>query len=46
MFCEPKQPVPQSDKLPGLQYYNQAVHRAAFALPEFARARLEGSLTQ
>ena len=28
-----------------LRYYNPQVHRAAFALPEFARAALADSLT-
>ncbi len=28
-----------------LRYYNAGIHRAAFALPEFARAALAGSLT-
>jgi spermidine synthase len=33
-------PPAGSDKLKPMRYYNQQVHAAAFALPEFARATL------
>lgn len=41
-FSTPQRPPPVNDKLPPLRYYNSAVHSAAFVLPEFARAALEG----
>jgi len=44
-FGSPARPPPQGGGLPPLRYYNAGVHAAAFVLPEFARARLEGVLS-
>ena len=44
-FVTPQRPPPAGGGLRPLRYYNPQVHRAAFALPEFARSALAGSLT-
>lgn len=48
-FRTPKQPLPAQppagSKLKPLQYYSEAVHRAAFVLPRFAEDRLKPYLS-
>jgi spermidine synthase len=43
-FVTPQRAPPAGGSRP-LRYYNPQVHAAAFALPEFARSALAGSLT-
>lgn len=46
--CEPRHSAPSSApnaQVKPLRYYNSQVHRAAFALPQFAQEALQGLLS-